>query len=157
MGGGGRKDEPVEVSDARTSSNGWLREGQAPSGTVEKLSERISWVIGLSTAPVGINAEELQVANYVNGGLYLPHHDYFKVKEENPDHVKWDFIVCFAALLISLNAQLIYQNVSNENLYVGDRIATWMFYLSDAGEGGRTVFPKIGAGVKPKVGSAVFW
>ena len=119
MGGGGRKDEPVEVSDARTSSNGWLREGQAPSGTVEKLSERISWVIGLSTAPVGINAEELQVANYVNGGLYLPHHDYFKVKEENPDHVKWDFIVCFAALLISLNAVDLSECVKRKSLCWG--------------------------------------
>lgn len=42
-------------------------------------------------------------------------------------------------------------------MFIGDRIATWMFYMSDVGEGGRTVFPRIGAGVKPEAGSAVFW
>ena len=44
-----------------------------------------------------------------------------------------------------------------KNMFIGDRIATWMFYMSDVGEGGRTVFPRIGAGVRPEAGSAVFW
>ncbi|XP_064096596.1 prolyl 4-hydroxylase subunit alpha-1-like isoform X2 [Macrobrachium nipponense] len=39
----------------------------------------------------------------------------------------------------------------------GDRIATWMFYLSDVEAGGRTAFPKAGVSVTPVKGSAVFW
>merc|ERR1712013_780814 len=74
-------------------------------------------------------------SNYMNGGHYNPHHDYV-MREKVPDHMIF---------------------LPDKNLFIGDRVATWMFYMSDVEEGGRTVFPRIGAGVKPRAGSAVFW
>ena len=32
----------------------------------------------------------LQVANYMNGGHYNPHHDYV-MKEKNPEHVSCEY------------------------------------------------------------------
>ena len=70
----------------------------------------------------------------------------------------------------------------HKGLYIGDRIATWMLYVSvplkrfaeeaarvssylfctlfqlnEVPAGGRTVFPRIGASLRPSAGSAVFW
>jgi len=122
-----------EVSATRTSKTGWLDDKQHE--TVLRLGRRVAMATGLNTDTAEDDAEMLQVANYMNGGHYSPHFDYV-MKEKSPDH-------------------MIY--LPGDNLYIGDRLATWMFYLSEVGEGGRTVFPRIGAGVKPEAGSAVFW
>ncbi|XP_075072673.1 prolyl 4-hydroxylase subunit alpha-1 isoform X1 [Mixophyes fleayi] len=74
-------------------------------------------------------AEELQVANYGMGGQYEPHFDFARANE--PDAFK--------------------------ELGTGNRIATWLFYMSDVAAGGATVFPEVGAAVYPKKGTAVFW
>lgn len=74
-------------------------------------------------------AEELQVANYGVGGQYEPHFDFGR--KDEPDAFK--------------------------ELGTGNRIATWLFYMSDVPAGGATVFPEVGASVKPKKGTAVFW
>jgi len=121
------------ISTTRTSKTGWLGDDAHP--TVRSLGKRIGLITGLATDTDKDDAELLQVANYMNGGHYNPHHDYV-MKEKAPDH-------------------LIY--LPESSLYIGDRVATWMFYMSDVGEGGRTVFPRVGAGVQPKAGSAVFW
>ncbi|XP_061421327.1 prolyl 4-hydroxylase subunit alpha-1 isoform X2 [Lethenteron reissneri] len=74
-------------------------------------------------------AEDLQVANYGMGGQYEPHFDF--ARKEEPD--------------------------AFERLGTGNRIATWLFYMSDVPSGGATVFPEVGASVMPKKGTAVFW
>ncbi|XP_061765996.1 prolyl 4-hydroxylase subunit alpha-1-like isoform X1 [Nerophis ophidion] len=74
-------------------------------------------------------AEELQVANYGVGGQYEPHFDFGR--KDEPDAFK--------------------------ELGTGNRIATWLFYMSDVSAGGATVFPDVGASVRPQKGTAVFW
>ncbi|XP_062859273.1 prolyl 4-hydroxylase subunit alpha-1a isoform X2 [Trichomycterus rosablanca] len=74
-------------------------------------------------------AEELQVSNYGVGGQYEPHFDFGR--KDEPDAFK--------------------------ELGTGNRIATWLFYMSDVRAGGATVFPEVGAAVKPMKGTAVFW
>ncbi|KAL9971083.1 hypothetical protein ACROYT_G023569 [Oculina patagonica] len=73
-------------------------------------------------------SEPLQVANYGIGGHYEPHHDFV----QNADG--------------SLPA--------NET---GDRISTFLFYLSDVDAGGATVFLDVEEVVYPRKGDAVFW
>ncbi|XP_008313203.1 prolyl 4-hydroxylase subunit alpha-1-like [Cynoglossus semilaevis] len=74
-------------------------------------------------------AEDLQVANYGVGGQYEPHFDFGRTDE--PD--------------------------AFEELGTGNRIATWLLYMSDVQAGGATVFTDVGAAVKPLKGTAVFW
>ncbi|GFS80146.1 prolyl 4-hydroxylase subunit alpha-1 [Nephila pilipes] len=40
---------------------------------------------------------------------------------------------------------------------MGNRVATWLTYLSDVNGGGATVFPRLNITVWPKKGSALFW
>ncbi|KAF8788355.1 Prolyl 4-hydroxylase subunit alpha-1 like protein [Argiope bruennichi] len=40
---------------------------------------------------------------------------------------------------------------------MGNRVATWLTYLSDVSGGGATVFPRLNITVWPKKGSALFW
>ncbi|XP_057682055.1 prolyl 4-hydroxylase subunit alpha-1-like isoform X1 [Corythoichthys intestinalis] len=74
-------------------------------------------------------AEMMQVANYGVGGQYEPHIDFVE------DHVPEPY----------------------KELGTGNRIATWLLYISDVPAGGATVFPRAGAVAWPIKGSAVFW
>ncbi|XP_026866807.2 prolyl 4-hydroxylase subunit alpha-2 isoform X2 [Electrophorus electricus] len=72
-------------------------------------------------------AELLQVANYGVGGQYEPHYDFSR-------------------------------RPFDSNLKVdGNRLATYLNYMSDVEAGGATVFPDFGAAIKPRKGTAVFW
>lgn len=121
------------VSNTRTSKVGWLDDAQDP--LVARLGARVARLTGLSTDVEGDDAEMLQVANYGIGGHYNPHHDY---------------------LLVDKTAHEL-ENIHPRELVLGDRIATFMFYLSDVTRGGATAFPRLGTAVWPAKGSAAFW
>ncbi|XP_045138531.1 prolyl 4-hydroxylase subunit alpha-1-like [Portunus trituberculatus] len=121
------------VSNTRTSKVGWLDDSQNP--LVAKLSDRVARLTRLSTSVTNDDAEMLQVANYGIGGHYNPHHDYLLVDKTEEE----------------LN------NIHPRELVLGDRIATFMFYLSDVTRGGATAFPRLGTAVWPSKGSAAFW
>ncbi|XP_077095400.1 prolyl 4-hydroxylase subunit alpha-1b isoform X4 [Siphateles boraxobius] len=99
------------------------------SGYEHATIERINQRIEDVTGLEMDTAEELQVANYGVGGQYEPHFDFGR--KDEPDAFK--------------------------ELGTGNRIATWLFYMSDVSAGGATVFPDVGAAVWPKKGTAVFW
>lgn len=80
-----------EVSMTRTSKTGWLQDSHHDS--VRNIGEKVNWMTGLSTNTWSDDAELLQVANYVNGGHYNPHHDYV-MKEREPDHVRTLDLTC---------------------------------------------------------------
>ncbi|CAN7993356.1 unnamed protein product [Ixodes hexagonus] len=74
-------------------------------------------------------AEELQVVNYGIGGHYEPHFDFARREEKN----------------------------AFQSLGTGNRIATWLNYMSDVPAGGATVFPQLRLTVWPEKGAAAFW
>ncbi|XP_030429414.1 prolyl 4-hydroxylase subunit alpha-2 isoform X2 [Gopherus evgoodei] len=72
-------------------------------------------------------AELLQVANYGMGGQYEPHFDFSRRPFDS-----------------TLKTE-------------GNRLATFLNYMSDVEAGGATVFPDFGAAIWPQKGTAVFW
>ncbi|XP_028331385.1 prolyl 4-hydroxylase subunit alpha-1-like isoform X2 [Gouania willdenowi] len=131
----------------RVSKSAWLGAGEHP--VVEKINQRIEDVTGLDVSTAedlqvllsfitlcwrNLQAPQLslsmmQVANYGVGGQYEPHFDFGR--KDEPD--------------------------AFEELGMGNRVATWLLYMSDIPAGGATVFTDIGAAIWPKKGSAVFW
>lgn len=91
--------------------------------------DRLSKRIELITNLTTKTAEELQVLNYGIAGHYEPHFDFARKDEPN----------------------------AFKSLGTGNRIATWLTYLTDVEAGGATVFPYLGVAVRPKKASALFW
>lgn len=107
----------------RTSKGTYFTIGEYP--LVEKIEKRIS---ELTNTPVS-HGEGIQILNYVNGGEYKPHFDYF------PDN-----------------------DGGRANMAQGgQRIITIIMYLNDVDAGGATIFPEINLSVYPKKGSAVYF
>ncbi|KAK3875919.1 hypothetical protein Pcinc_019237 [Petrolisthes cinctipes] len=95
-------------------------------------SETVTRVNNRIASITGLNmdtAEELQVANYGLGGHYEPHFDYAQREEKDAFKI----------------------------LGTGNRIATFLFYMSDVEAGGATVFPHLNIALWPKKGAAAYW
>lgn len=75
------------------------------------------------------SAEPYQVVNYGVGGHYTPHYDFFYAK--------------------TLKFRREYPN--------GQRLATFLIYLSDVIAGGATAFTSLRISVKPRMGMGLFW
>ena len=119
----------------RNQASGWLWDEE--DDLLYSLSRKISAATGLEAHRAVLrgqgffeHAEPWQVGVYTPGGHYLPHYDDFDL----PDH----------------------QSVTPEGLWVGNRIATSMAYLSDV-QGGFTVFPELDLAARPRRGSVLFW
>ncbi|XP_021354092.1 prolyl 4-hydroxylase subunit alpha-3-like [Mizuhopecten yessoensis] len=125
------------VSENRVSFTGWLFDAAKGNERLLKLNRRIGLVTGLDTTfrLQNTSIEQYQIANYGIGGMYAPHYDNLNIPIWKPSTV------------IS----------SDDCRYSGERIATWMFYISSVKAGGATVFPKLRARVPVVKGSAAFW
>ena len=84
-------------------------------------------------------SEAYQVANYGLGGQYTPHPDAIGYHNPSKENER------------SLHKAAKYYSL------VGDRLATFMVYLSNVYFGGGTVFPLINVGNQASSGSALFW
>ncbi|XP_049896503.1 prolyl 4-hydroxylase subunit alpha-2 isoform X2 [Epinephelus moara] len=98
-------------------------------GEDDPVIDRVNQRIQDITGLTVDTAELLQVANYGVGGQYEPHYDFSR--KDEPDAFK--------------------------RLGTGNRVATFLNYMSDVEAGGATVFPDFGAAIWPRKGTAVFW
>jgi prolyl 4-hydroxylase len=109
--------------EARSSQGTYFSLAQNP--LVEKIEARISEITGQPA----INGEGIQILNYIDGGEYKPHFDYFPDNEGGR---------C---------------NMSKG----GQRIISVIMYLNDVTAGGATIFPEINLNIYPKKGSALYF
>ncbi|KII66854.1 Prolyl 4-hydroxylase subunit alpha-2 [Thelohanellus kitauei] len=92
--------------------------------------KRIRAKLTIATGLSLTTVEKLQLANYGLGGYYTFHYD-FLTKE------------------MAKNDQFTVEK--------GNRLATFMLYMSDIPLGGRTGFSRLGISLKPSKGDALFW
>lgn len=92
---------------------------------VKRIEARIS---ELTSIPV-CNGEGLQILNYVKGGEYRPHFDYFPANQGGRTHTEAG----------------------------GQRIITVIIYLNHVEAGGATIFPNLNLNIYPKKGAALYF
>uniref|UniRef100_A0A8C8A692 procollagen-proline 4-dioxygenase n=1 Tax=Otus sunia TaxID=257818 RepID=A0A8C8A692_9STRI len=98
------------------------------TGVLTVASYRVSKsTFWISESECYLLQQSLAVANYGMGGQYEPHFDFSRRPFDS-----------------TLKSE-------------GNRLATFLNYMSDVEAGGATVFPDFGAAIWPKKGTAVFW
>ncbi|XP_076304293.1 prolyl 4-hydroxylase subunit alpha-2-like isoform X3 [Tachypleus tridentatus] len=120
-----------KASARRISKIAWITD-EDEKEFISKISRRLELTTGLGADRSNYEAEAYQVSNYGLGGHYVTHFDFH--------------------LLTNSTRQ-----ISKLEEFIGQRIATFMIYLTDVEEGGATVFPSLGVAIRPKKGAAVFW
>uniref|UniRef100_A0A0B7BN89 procollagen-proline 4-dioxygenase n=1 Tax=Arion vulgaris TaxID=1028688 RepID=A0A0B7BN89_9EUPU len=125
----------IVKKEYRTSDLSFVTDEEMPM--IERLSKRVGDITNLRTVEYkpgeSLSAEPFQVVNYGMGGHFSMHYD-------------------------PLNEI----TLSRPDMYVqayqgGNRVATFLIYLSDVEEGGSTVFTKADIAVRPVKNMALFW
>jgi len=132
----------LEPATYRVSKSAWLNRWDDPV-LFDKMNQGIEDHTGLDMQ----HTEELQIANYGIGGFYEPHFDFARIVPLRPP--PWEKRDNYTYLPVT--------PLHQRNTESGERVATWLFYLSDVQSGGATVFTNIGQAVTPSKGDAVFW
>lgn len=99
------------------------------SDNEDEMIKRVTRRVELITGLTSESAEDTQVVNYGIGGHYDVHYDFANDNDTQPVH----------------------------NVRYGNRVSTWLNYLSDVPAGGATVFPLLKVSVWPRKGSAAYW
>ncbi|XP_055353885.1 prolyl 4-hydroxylase subunit alpha-2-like [Paramacrobiotus metropolitanus] len=99
--------------------------------SVDEVIKTVNAYTGHATNLNASLAEHLQINNYGVGGYYYSHYDFFRDKEGVGHHL-----------------------IESKK---GDRIATFLMYMSDVESGGATVFPHLNVTLFPVKGAAAFW
>ncbi|KAK3612443.1 hypothetical protein CHS0354_032053 [Potamilus streckersoni] len=110
-------------SEIRISETAWISDADIPMAN--KLSKRVEFITGLSTQqyPLVSHAEFFQIVNYGSGGMYEEHLDPF------------GYLMSYGRAFRPADPPDLQGS--------GDRIATWLYYLSDVKAGGATVFTNL--------------
>jgi len=134
----------IEYADYRISKSAWLDNGEDP--LIQLIDKRVGAMSGLNMK----SAESLQIANYGIGGHYDTHFDFSRLTPIRPPPSR------------RKNGTLTYRYGSGTKTStiidkLGNRIATFLIYLSDVEMGGGTVFTNIHQQIRPSMGDAAFW
>lgn len=124
-----------QKDERRTSHLTWLEDWDAP--LINWISHRAGTLTHLNM-PTNLNklrhelscAEPMQVVNYGLGGHYSFHVDPIVFDTPDTEHVV---------------------------VGSGDRMATFLLYLSDVEKGGATIFPNLNMAIRPIKNAALFW
>uniref|UniRef100_A0A0B7BPV4 Fe2OG dioxygenase domain-containing protein n=4 Tax=Arion vulgaris TaxID=1028688 RepID=A0A0B7BPV4_9EUPU len=104
---------------------------------IARLSKRVGAITNLCTLQYvpgeTLSAEPFQVVNYGMGGYYSMHYDPFDEKTLNRS------------------------DMHVESSQGGNRLATFLIYLTDVERGGSTVFTNADVAVRPVKNMALFW